>query len=239
MRLAIPSAEALALGVCISLTGCAGVSIGGDHIRWTEEVKLSGGGVVEIQRHVENHDPGFGREHRGTPLYHEICYPPLGLHWKSRGAYQPDIFDIVDGKAYVHVPVAGQVQCEEQDYPVTGAGYFRWDENKWTRIDAKEFPAASEWNLLRSHSGGRTGEDANGRITLTDKAKGRWSDGELKFLQKRQGWKRLSDPSRSQGCRPHARTTYCIDAQCTALSDAPRNPKKSMFHEDTTNTCQQ
>lgn len=220
------------------VAGCAGVSLGGDHVRWTEEVKLSDGRVIEIQRHVELTESGFPVQKRGLNRYFEICYPPLGVHWKSRGGYQPDIFDIVDGKAYVHVAVSAQVQCDEQEYPPTGAIYFRWDDEKWTRISPEEFPAASEWNLLMQVKSGDPKYDPKGRVTLADKTTGDRQDSTLRYEQKRDGWKRLSESFfEKKGCLPYARgSKYCADPQCTRLLDIPRNPK-SIFYPDTTNTC--
>lgn len=186
--------------LALPILGCAG----NDHIRWTEEVKLSDGQVIEIQRHVELTESGFPVSRRGFDKYHEICYPPLGIHWKSRGAYKPDIFDIVDGKAYVHVRVDGGTQCWEQGYPKTGAIYFVWEGGRWKRITHEEFPAAAEWNLLMSSKGGSTSTDARGLITLTDKTTGKWNDLDLRLEQKRLGWRRLNESYASrEGCKPY------------------------------------
>lgn len=70
----------------LTLVGCAGIGLGGDHVRWTEEVKLSDGKVIQIQRHGELTESGFPAQKRGLDKYHEICYPPMNIHWKSRAA---------------------------------------------------------------------------------------------------------------------------------------------------------
>lgn len=184
--------------LALPILGCAG----NDHIRWTEEVKLSDGKVIQIQRHVELTESGFPVSRRGFDKYHEICYPPLGIHWKSRGGYQPDIFDIVDGKAYVHVPVTMELPCMEQGYPETGAIYFVWEDGRWKRISHEEFPAAAEWNLLMTAKGGSTSTDARGSITLTEKTTGKWNDSGLRYEQKRFGWRRVNESYASrEGCK--------------------------------------
>lgn len=200
-------------GLCVGLIlfGCASVGIGGDHIRWTEEVRLSDGKVIEIQRHVELTESGFPVQKRGLNKYFEICYPPLGIHWKSRGGYQPDIFDIVDGKAYMHVPVADCSQCMLHGYPPTDALYFVWANHQWRQISADEFPARSEWNLLRQVTGGDSRDDPKGRVTIADKTTGDWQDDTLKYFQKRDGWKRVSESYAWKGscnaCRSRTVTT--------------------------------
>lgn len=175
------------ISLLFTLPACAG-----DHVRWTEEVKLSDGKVIQLQRHVELTSSGFPLQHRGFDKFHEICYPPMNIHWKSKSGYQPDIFDIVDGKAYMHVPIGACVQCRETGDPSPNALYFRWDNGQWQRISHEEFPAAAEWNLVMKTSGGSRSTDPQGLITLAQKASGKW-DGTLLYLQKRDGWKRVNE----------------------------------------------
>ncbi len=195
----------------LTLVGCAGIGLGGDHVRWTEEVKLSDGKVIQIQRHGELTESGFPAQKRGLDKYHEICYPPMNIHWKSRGGYLPDIFDIVDGKAYMHVPVSAAAQCYEQGSPDTGAVYFVWDKGQWKRITHEEFPARSEWNLLQQVSRGSPATDPQGLITITDKTTGKWNDSGLRYERERFGWKRVSDSYASrEGCAPWGKVSAPI-----------------------------
>jgi hypothetical protein len=216
------------------LTACAG-----NHIRWTEEVKLSDGQVIQLQRHVELTASGFPVQNRGFDKYQEICYPPLGIHWKSRGGYQPDIFDIVNGKAYIHVPVTSQVECYEQGSPETGAIYFVWENGKWKRINHDQFPAISEWNLLMQTSRGSTNADPQGLITVSDKTTGNWRDSSLRNEQKRLGWRRVNESYASrEGCKPYGKGPgWCADAKCTRLRESPSEPI-DIFYKDLSNTCQ-
>ncbi|OGT02210.1 MAG: hypothetical protein A2Z65_01995 [Gallionellales bacterium RIFCSPLOWO2_02_58_13] len=232
---AVPTS--LILTAVMAATGCAGVSVGSDHIRWTEEVKLSDGSVIQIQRHVELAESGFPVQRRGFNKYYEICYPPMGIHWKSRGGYQPDIFDIVEGKAYMHVPVTSQAECYEQGSPETGAIYFVWENSQWRRIEHDEFPARSEWNLLMSIKAahGHEKNDPRGIISLEDKELRQTS---ALLEQKRFGWIRVNESyARRDGCKPYGKgPSWCADAKCTRLRDRPAEPI-DIFYTDSSNTC--
>lgn len=220
-----------AASLVLVLSGCA---IGGDHIRWTEEVKLSDGSVIQVQRHIEVGESGFPIQERGFDKYNELCYPPMGIHWKSKPGYQPDIFDIVDGKAYMHVPVASSSTCWEQNSPETGAIYFVWDNGRWKRISHGDFPEKSKWNLLMQTKGGTSKTDPKGIVSLEEKAR---KDSGLMREQKRFGWTRINDSYFLQkGCTPYGKGPgWCADNQCTRLLDIPADPK-SIFYDDD-NTC--
>jgi hypothetical protein len=216
----------------ISLASCAS----NDHIRWTEEVKLSDGNVIQIQRHVELTESGFPVQERGFNKYFEICLPSMSIHWKSRGAYQPDIFDIVDGKAYMHVPVTSQVECYEQGSPETGAIYFVWEDGKWRRISHDQFPAASEWNLLMGVKAAHQKNDPSGLVTLEYKDK---QPSSLRREQERLGWKRVNESyTRREGCKRWSKGPGgCADATCTRWIDGPIEPI-DIFYKDQSNNCQ-
>jgi hypothetical protein len=184
---------------CLALFGVSLAACASNDIRWTEEVKLSNGQVIQIQRHVELTESGFPAQKRGFDKYQEICYPPMNIHWKSKGGYKPDIFDIVDGRAYMHVPISDCFSCERYGYPSTDALYFVWTDGKWKRITHEEFPEMSEWNLLMQTKRGSRETDPQGLITIKDKTTGKWTDSTLRFDQKRLGWKRVSESSLRKG----------------------------------------
>ena len=173
-------------GLIFSLCACAS-----NDLRWTEEVKLSDGKVVQIQRRVELTDSGFPFQQRGFNKYFEICYPPLNMHWKSKAPYQPDILDIVGGRAYMHVPISACISCMLFDYPKDDALYFAWEGGSWKRIRREEFPAAAEWNLFLSFKAapGHEQDDAHGLVTLADKER----PSSLRIEQQRYGWKRVNE----------------------------------------------
>lgn len=208
------------LWLSVALSACAS-----NDIRWTEEVKLSDGRIIQVQRHVELTESGFPVQSRGFNKYFEICYPPMNIHWKSKGGYQPDIFDIVDGKAYMHVPIYDCFQCKTQDYPETDALYFVWDNGTWKRLKHEEFPAASEWNLEMSFkaAAGHEKDDAHGLVTLRDKER----PSSLRTDQKRNGWKRVNEGGKGLG-----RCKACRQIETTTTRSS------EIFINDDHNTCQ-
>ena len=191
--------KTLAQMLCLIALSAAVTASAGDDIRWTEEVKLSDGRVIQIQRHVELTESGFPAQKRGFDKYQEICYPPMNIHWKSKGGYQPDIFDIVDGKAYMHVPISDCEKCRLHGFPVTNALYFVWNSGQWKRIRHEEFPQASEWNLLMQTSRGSTETDPQGLITIEDKTTCKWTDSTLRYDKKRFGWRRANEGGKGIG----------------------------------------
>lgn len=167
--------------------------------QWTEEVKLSDGRLVQLQRRMELTSSGFPVQRRGFSKYHEFCYAPMGVHWKSRGGYPPDIFDIANGKAYAHVPISDCAKCMLHGYPDTDALYFVWDRGQWKQTTHEEFPAIFEWNLLMNPvaAAGHEKNDVRGFLSLTDKlAK---HDQSLRREQQRKGWKRVNESLSRRG----------------------------------------
>lgn len=198
--------------LCVSMTisACAGIGIANNDLRWTEEVKLSDGSVIQLERKTEfTSHSGFPANSRGLYKSHEICYPPLNIRWKSKGSYRPDVFDIVDGRIHIHLPIYDCFQCMLNDYPETDALYFVWNDGAWSRIPHSQFPAASEWNLLWDSQAAREEDDVRGYLTLAGKLKDR--DKSLRYEQTRKGWKRLNAIGKGIGrcnaCRSIKTTT--------------------------------
>lgn len=181
------------LATALSVTACAA-----NEIKWTEEVKLSDGRVIQLQRKVELTESGFPVQERGLIKNYEMCYAPMNVRWKSGQGFRPDIFDIVDGKAYVHVPIYGCASCYLFGYPKTDAIYFVWNNGEWKQIKHEEFPAKSEWNLLMSLTApaGHESDDPRGVVTLKDKEQ-RQSD--LRIEQQKKGWKRVNESGKGIG----------------------------------------
>lgn len=136
-------------------------------IKWTEEVQLADGKVVQVKRKEEHGWTGFPVQKRGRTKYHELCYSPLNLHWKSKPAYRPETFEIVDGKAYVKVTLGGCFECRDHDYPDTNAIYFRWSRTTWQKIGYSDYPKGLRLNLLsNTHYDDDGSRDARGLVTL-------------------------------------------------------------------------
>lgn len=151
--------------------------IGTTILTWDEEAKLHDGRVIVIKRREATGGGGFpitGMNKRGLTQYYEFCYPPMGLYWKSKAdpPYQPEILGIVDGKAYVKVPIAGFEACMFHDYPATNAIYFVWEGTAWKKIPYEAFPKeVRRTNLLLRPWGNEPEDDVHGLVTVAQKEK--------------------------------------------------------------------
>jgi hypothetical protein len=210
-------------------TSLAMVACAANEIKWTEEVKLSDGRVIQLQRRVELTASGFPVQQRGVPNFYELCYPPMKVHWKSQRGYQPDVFDIVGGKAYVQVPITGCYECRVLGDPDPNALFFVWDSGKWKRIRYEEFPQSAQWNLLLSivSPAGHEENDPRGLVTLQDKEQ---RPSSLRNEQRRLGWKRTNESYESRdACKKCGRTG----------SNLSFDPAPDIFVHDGVGTCGQ
>ena len=150
-------------------------SVGTTTIVWDEEVKLHDGRVIVIKRREATGGGGFpitAMNKRGLTKYYEFCYPEMGLYWKSKPSYHPEILGIVNGKAYVKVPIWGTETCMFHDYPATNAIYYVWEDGGWKKIPYEEFPPEiRRTNLLRNPWGKKPEDDAHGLVTQFEKEK--------------------------------------------------------------------
>lgn len=137
---------------------------------WSEEVKLHDGTIIVIKRHDEIGATGFPLSHRGSRKYWQFCYAQMNIHWKSKPEYFPEVFDIVDGKAYVRVTITNCILCELHDYPETSALYFVWEGGAWKKIDYKDFPPRLRYNMLgNTHYDDDGTRDVHGFVTIEQK----------------------------------------------------------------------
>jgi hypothetical protein len=202
-----------ALAIACATSGC-----GNDEIKWTEEVQLQDGKVVQLKRRTEVSASGFPVQRRGFRQYNELCYPPLGIHWKSKAVYVPHVFDIVGGKAYVKVPITGCTECMLHDYPSSDALHFVWEAAGWRRIEAKDFPSKLGFNLLNNESSSidRSG-DAKGLVTLAEKQE---RDAAIYYEMKVTGRPRAHKPGACDACRK-VRVTTDQSAEVFAPASKP------------------
>lgn len=147
------------------LGGCAPTEID-----WSEEVKLHDGKIIVVKRHEELGASGLPLAHRGSRKYWQFCYAPMNIHWKSKPDYFPEVFDIVDGKAYVRVTISSCEQCMLHGYPETSALYFVWEGGAWKQIDHKDFPAGLRYNMLgNTYYDDDGSRDVRGFVTVEQK----------------------------------------------------------------------
>lgn len=139
-------------------------------IDWNEEVKLHDGTIIVIKRHEELGVSGLPLAHRGARKFWEFCYAPMSIHWRSKPDYFPEVFDIVDGKAYVRVSIGSCESCMLHDYPETNALYFVWEGSAWKKIAYKDFPVWLRYNMLGStHYDDDGSRDMRGLVTIKQK----------------------------------------------------------------------
>ncbi|WP_228738559.1 hypothetical protein [Xanthomonas euvesicatoria] len=85
------------------LSGCSNK----DTMRWKEQVWLSDGRRIDVDRYSVALKSGFPNSTDGPTIYQEINYAPLGVHWSAKSGEKgvPEMlsFDIVDGSAYLVV----------------------------------------------------------------------------------------------------------------------------------------
>ncbi len=106
-------------------------------IDWSEEVKLHDGKIIVVKRHEELGRTGLPLANRGARKYWLFCYAPMNIIWKSKPDYFPEVFDIVDGKAYVRVSIGSCESCMLHGYPETNALYFVWEGGRGRRSTTK------------------------------------------------------------------------------------------------------
>jgi hypothetical protein len=150
----------------LAIGGC-----GGEEIKWAEEVKLRDGKIIRVERRTELTSSGFPVSKRGFHTYHELCYAPLGVHWRSKPEYRPETFELDGSKAYMKVPLLSFDICGQHGYPKDDALYFVWSGGDWKRIDAGEFPRGTRLNLLQNPAGQTAADDARGTVTQGEKEK--------------------------------------------------------------------
>lgn len=191
-------------------------------IKWTEEVKLSDGKVIQVKRRIELSGAAFPTQKRGRARYHELCYPPMAVYWKSKPEYRPETFDIVGGKAYARVPLRGCSACMLHGYPETNSLYFMWDGTQWKKIEGKEFPQQLRLNLLSgTHADDDGTRDARGLISLTEKER---RDASLYYELKVTGAKSTSE---RPGIRDMCSKCRTVNVTTDATADVflPSNDK--------------
>lgn len=139
-------------------------------IDWNEEVKLHDGKIIVVKRHEELGRSGLPLAYRGSRKFWEFCYAPMGIHWKSKPDYFPEVFDVVDDKAYVRVTIGSCELCMLHGYPETSALYFVWEGAAWKKIEYKDFPPGLRVNILgNTHYDDDGTLDVRGLITVQQK----------------------------------------------------------------------
>lgn len=141
-----------------------------DTAEWREEVQLHDGGVVLLDARATRGSSGSPVEHRGNLRTWELCYRPAKAYWKSSAAYKPDVFEIINDKPYVVIPLRGCLLCFVHGFPSFSALVYRWEGGEWKQAAPGELPANVIPNLLGNVWSDRyRSDDATGFYSLQDK----------------------------------------------------------------------
>lgn len=127
-----------------ALTGCSNK----EEMRWKEQVWLSDGRRIDVDRYSVALKSGFPNSTDGPPVYQEISYAPLGVHWSAKSGTKgvPEMlsFDIVDGDAYLVVVTSGDLEefCVGKPAGSYLINVYRWHNLTMQEIDQHEAPIA-------------------------------------------------------------------------------------------------
>jgi hypothetical protein len=148
-----------------------------DTAEWQEEVRLHDGRVVVLDARATRGSSGWPTEHRGALRTWELCYRPARAYWKSSPLYPPEVFDIINGKPYVVVPLRSCLVCYLHGFPAFSALVYRWDAGEWQQAAPEELPASVTPNLLGNVWSDRDRRhDANGFYSLEGKRRRDFED---------------------------------------------------------------
>ena len=91
MRLA-PGSRLLA--AALLLGGC-----GNDRPSWSEQVSLTDGRTLVVDRRAERAGRQLVSGERGPVVSWELCYAPQKIYWKSLREYRPSAFEMAGDSA--------------------------------------------------------------------------------------------------------------------------------------------
>jgi hypothetical protein len=142
-----------------------------DVARWTEDVELHDGRIIQLDRRATQQSSGFPLGHRGLAVSWELCYMPSKIYWKSGGRFIPFQFEMIRDIAYVKVPLRDCSMCKISGFPKDSFLYFVFRDGGWQRVDASEFPGVRWRNLMITDifDPRDPSKDVRGHISLAEK----------------------------------------------------------------------
>ena len=152
------------LAMALLSTSCRRV----DEARWSEEVMLHDGRIVQVQRRATRASSDFPNPGRGTLGENELAYEPMGVRWHN-APRSPDwllSFDIFDGTPYLAIRGAGWEYCRDHGPESYDLTLLKWVDGKWERIPEAQFPLEKVTQNISMRYWGQTQEkDARGGMT--------------------------------------------------------------------------
>lgn len=140
----------------------AGIPFLSKTISWDEEVLLSDGQVITVQRTVTygllvNDTHLFGERGGGAPEKQTIhfFYNGRRIGWEFSNpsndyVMMPDIFGFINDMPILVLPAYGWKPCSTYDFPREGLVAFGYQDGHWNRIAINKLPITLKVNLLRN-----------------------------------------------------------------------------------------
>ncbi|MFO3707521.1 hypothetical protein ACI6Q5_21715 [Xanthomonas codiaei] len=133
----------LGLAGAALISGCSNK----DTMRWKEQVWLSDGQRIDVDRYSVALKSGFPNTNDGPPIYQEITYSPLGVHWSAKTAdVVPEMlsFDVVNNDAYLVVAITDKKEkfCVGKPSGTYLIEVYRWRKGVMQRVDQQQAPIA-------------------------------------------------------------------------------------------------
>lgn len=156
----------LGLGACSSA----------DEAKWTEQVKLHDGRIIQLERRATRGHDDFPNPGRGSLGENELSYEARDVHWHNakRSAGWILSFDIFDGVPYLIVSGAGAEYCKAHGPAIYNAKFLRWENGAWVNVGQAGVPLARmKRNVAMNYWGATVAGDAAGRMTWRPKIEDR------------------------------------------------------------------
>ncbi|NIJ72410.1 MULTISPECIES: hypothetical protein [unclassified Xanthomonas] len=113
-------------------------------MRWKEQVWLSDGRRIEVERYSVALKSGFPDSRNGPQVYQRISYSPMGVYWESDRPVGMLSFDIFDNSAYLITDAGGRREdfCRGKMRGTYLARIYRWREGVLQEIEQGDAPIA-------------------------------------------------------------------------------------------------
>jgi hypothetical protein len=200
--------RAAALLAATFLSGC-----GNDVAKWSEEVALSDGRTVVLERRAERGGRQLVSGERGAVESWELCYAPRKVYWKSDKEFRPSAFEMSGDQAFVKVLLHDCDACKAAGSPADSAAYFAHRGGKWVPVTAAEFPGKRWKNLMEIGVFDRieSAKDVSGALTVKQK----WERDNINEDTKEGRFIARDHPKTCSQCRDPASGAAQLEPQAT------------------------
>lgn len=153
----------MAAGTVLPLCACDWLQT--DTAKWTEEVKLHDGRLIQLKREAARKSGGFPSADRGEVIYYSIEYPDMRLSWKGEWSRQPISFDIFDNTVHLAAFVMDGPGCANKAPTDFAAEFYKFKNGQWESVPQSAYPTSEAlMNLYINFWGHTRKDDAHGLI---------------------------------------------------------------------------